>query len=60
MNLRVDATNFSRCFYGLGNGKDILVPFKTGAPMEKKRYLVYLYGRKNKSFGASNKTDQFS
>jgi hypothetical protein len=28
--------NFSRCFYGLGNGKDILVPFKEQArPMEK-------------------------
>jgi predicted RNA-binding protein (virulence factor B family) len=29
----------------IGNGKDILVPFKEARPMEKgKRYLVYLYG----------------
>jgi predicted RNA-binding protein (virulence factor B family) len=46
----------------IGNGKDILVPFKEQArPMEKgKRYLVYLYmDEKTNRLVASSKTNQF-
>jgi hypothetical protein len=45
----------------LGNGKDILVPFKEQArPMEKESYLVYLYmDEKTNRLVASSKTNQF-
>jgi predicted RNA-binding protein (virulence factor B family) len=47
--------------YGLGNGKDILVPFKSKPSNGKgKRYLVYLYmDEKTNRLVASNKTNQF-
>jgi predicted RNA-binding protein (virulence factor B family) len=39
--------------YGLGYGKDILVPFEQKTNGKKgKRYLVYLIWMKNKPFGS--------
>jgi hypothetical protein len=43
--LRVNYVNQIRCFYGLGNGKDILVPFKEQArPEKEKLFGLSLYG----------------
>jgi predicted RNA-binding protein (virulence factor B family) len=46
--------------YGLGYGKDILVPFKKQTNGKGKRYLVYLYmDEKKNRLVASSKTNQF-
>jgi hypothetical protein len=46
--------------YGLGYGKDILVPFKEQASYGKgKRYLSTYMDDENKSVSCSSKTNQF-